>query len=262
MTLVSTNELLRMARGAGTALACCSVYNLESVQAVLQAAHSEQTPVMLSIGNEASAHAGLESLARLALEAAQQASVSVTVHLNHGRRLELLDSALSLKIPSLMFDGSELELSENIESTTRAARLARAHGACIEGELGPLDAAYGHRGQDFLDLAKRFAAETGVDVLAVSIPKGLEGGLEPLEKLCRELCCPVAVHNASRLGPDAAALVARAGAAKVNFHSEIKEAMLRGLQKGADTPLQRLADMRAELQATVCEKLQLLRVRS
>ncbi len=256
--MISTLELLQRARRNHSALACVSVYNLESIQAVVAAAESRQQPVMLSIGNEAIAHAGLEALGNAALHAARQASTPVVVHLNHGRSLDRILQALDLGFGSVMFDGSNLPFCENLQHTRRAVQLAHEAGAAIEGELGPLNGPIGGvQEQDVPELAHAFAQETQVDVLALSIASDLDD-LDVLRSLSLSLPIPLAIHGASRLGPDGASLVSSMGAHKINFHSEIKRAMQQGgkeaLNRGC-AALEVLDWQRETVKRTVQQKL-------
>lgn len=231
MTWFTAQELLELGRASKTCIACVSVYNLETIQAVLKAAEQENAPIMLSIGNEAIAYAGLEALGSAAIRSARAASVPATVHLNHARSLDLIIRALDLGFGSVMFDGSGLPLAENIRLTRRAVQLAREAGAAVEGELGPLcGPVIGADDADMADLAARFARKTQVDILAFSIPPGGMDDLSILRLLADTLPVPLAIHGAEKLGPDGAAKVHSLGALKVNFHTGVKRAMLQGLR--------------------------------
>ncbi len=260
MPLASTHRLQQLSARHAAALGCCSVYNLETIQAVVQAAELERAPVLLSIDTEAVAHAGLTQLGPAALLAAREARVPVGVHLNHCRSLDTLLLALDLGFPSVMFDGSHLPLEENILHTRRAAQLAHASGADMEGEVGPLPAP-GADGGAFLAEALRFLQETEVDILAVSLPKDGTVDLELLERLSATARLPVCIHGASRLGPEGAALVKARGAGKVNFHSELKAAFLAGLDSPGANALERCARARRAVRELVREKLAALGAR-
>lgn len=254
MPLASTHRLLQLTVRHASALGCCSVYNIETIQAVIQAAELERAPVLLSLDTQAAAHAGLTQLGQAALLAAREARVPVGVHLNHCRSLDALVQALDLGFPSVMFDGSHLPLEENSLHTRRAAQLAHESGAAMEGELGPLPGP-GADGEFFLAEALRFVREAEVDILAVSLPKGGAVDLDLLQQLCAELPLPVCIHGASRLGPEGAALVKDRGAGKVNFHSELKAAFLTGLDSRGGNPLERGASARHAVRELVREKL-------
>ena len=69
-----------------------------------------------------------------------------------------------------MYDGSALPLAENIARTAQVAAMARAAGVSCEGRnrRGGLCRRRGVRGTD-PEEAARFARDTGVDAVAVSI---------------------------------------------------------------------------------------------
>lgn len=234
--MVSMLTLLRLARSARAAVGCFSVYDAETIAAVVEAASLERVPVALSIDNDVAERGGLDALTHAAITAAREAGTPMTVHRNHARSLDCLRHALALGFPSVMFDGSHLPLEMNMQETRKAAALAHKAGAVIEGELGPVTMAGGQQGMPeeqkdangdapHAGMARYFVAETGVDILAVSIATAGQASLHQLALLCSQVACPVALHNASRLGPDSAALARRHGVLKVNVHSEIKRAM-------------------------------------
>mgnify|MGYP002064121022 CR=1 FL=1 len=60
----------------------------------------------------------------------------VVAHLDHGYSIEECEAARDAGFTSLMFDGSRLPLSENIEQTARVVKLAHEAGISCEGEIG------------------------------------------------------------------------------------------------------------------------------
>jgi fructose-bisphosphate aldolase class II len=101
---------------------------------------------------------------------AESASVPVVAHLDHGTSLDECRAALDAGFTSLMFDGSRLPLEQNIDMTAAVAQLAHAAGLSCEGEIGFVGYASGatSAGTD-PEEAARFARETGVDAMAISI---------------------------------------------------------------------------------------------
>lgn len=263
MPLVSMQKLLNFSKQQQCALGCMSVYNLESIQGVLAAAEMESIPVILSIGNEAICHAGLHALGCAAISAAQQTSVPTAVHLNHGRSLDRILEALDLGFNSVMFDGSNLSFSENLKHTRRAAQLAHEVDAAVEGELGPIGGPiFGAEDKDATQLAEIFATETQVDLLAFSIPKVGFKSLDAIHALKQKLKIPLVIHGASQLGPNGTALLSSMGIDKINFHSEIKQALGFGflyMEKNKNMPIEVLYTIREAVCRVACNKLSNLR---
>jgi fructose-bisphosphate aldolase class II len=101
---------------------------------------------------------------------AEGTDVPVVPHLDHGYTLDECRAALDAGFTSIMFDGSRLPLEQNIAATAEVAALARAAGASSEGEIGFV----GYVGREASAMtdpqdAARFARETGVDAMAVSV---------------------------------------------------------------------------------------------
>jgi fructose-bisphosphate aldolase class II len=98
------------------------------------------------------------------------ASVPVVSHLDHGTSVAECEEAIALGFTSVMFDGSRLPLNENIAQTKAIARMAHAAGVSCEGEIGFVGYSEGaaSEGTDPHEAA-RFATETGVDAMAVSV---------------------------------------------------------------------------------------------
>lgn len=264
MPYCSFQHLSWLASKENRAIGCVSVYNLESIQAVVSAAEQERAPVMLSIDNEAINHAGLIALGSAAIAAAHESAMPVTVHLNHCRSMDLIIQALDLGFGSVMFDGSELPYDENLHHTQSAVRMAHEAGAAIEGELGPLcGPVRGIEQADFLELACSFALETQVDILALSIPKNGGHDLNMLRLIADNLNIPLAIHGASNLDVDEFSRLTPMGVGviKVNFHSEIKKTLNQTFKEALTVgcnSLDALNLTRNEVQSVVQDKLSYL----
>ncbi len=246
--LMKGTEELREATAAGRALAAFSVYNLETTQAVVAAAERTGLPVLIQAGSSAFSYAGREPLAHIALEAAEASSVPIGVHLDHCRDLDELEACLELGYSSVMFDGSKLPLEENIELTRAAAERAHAAGAWVEGELGGVpgeeDTSVSAMAAAMTDPteAARFAAETGVDVLAVAVGNvhGLAAGvtridLDRLAEVAEACPVPLVLHGASGVDRDVLRAAAAAGVVKFNVNTELRRAFFDALDRDLAT---------------------------
>jgi fructose/tagatose bisphosphate aldolase len=261
MPLVKLSQCLAALPPHG-AVGCFSVYNLESLQALVTAAEAEQKPAVISLDEQALQGRGFDVLAMAALYVARAATVPLTVHLNHSRSLKGVEQALNLGLPSVMFDGSALAMSENIRLTHEAALSAHAVGAEIEGEYGPLCTRIEdlHPVLDYLE-------QTGIDFLAFSVPKGLSqsesvGQIILLAEIAAKSGLPLVLHDASRLPESLLSQVLCSGVRKINVHSEILRALARGLHQGisgdsAENPLAWLAAAREEIQHIVQLRIRL-----
>ena len=171
--LITLKNILKMAESKDMAIAAFNVTSLEGVLAVIEAAEDEDTPVILQFANVAhSKYISLEDIGRVMVAFADKSKVPVCVHLDHGNNFDEIKRALDLGFTSIMYDGSELSLKQNIANTKYAKILADEYGASIEAELGSM----GTEGDNenilgaYTDpeVARVFVNETGIDALAAS----------------------------------------------------------------------------------------------
>ena len=171
--LITLKNILKMAESKDMAIAAFNVTSLEGVLAVIEAAENEDTPVILQFANAAhSKYISLEDIGRVMVAFADTSKVPVCVHLDHGNNFDEIKRALDLGFTSIMYDGSELSLKQNIANTKYAKILADEYGASIEAELGSM----GPEGENenilgaYTDpeVARVFVNETGIDALAAS----------------------------------------------------------------------------------------------
>lgn len=205
MTLATLRDVLQPALRDGYAVPGLVCLGWEDSRAYVAAAEAERAPVILQAGPGCRAHTPLPVLGRMFRHLAETASVPVVIHLDHGTSLEECRAALEAGFTSLMFDGSSFPLQQNIDTTAAVVDLARAAGASCEGEIGFVGYAGGtsSAGTDPAEAA-RFALETGVDALAVSIGNthlqespgpGLDLGL--LHAIEAATTVPLVIHGGS-----------------------------------------------------------------
>ncbi|PLL13039.1 fructose-bisphosphate aldolase [Tabrizicola sp. TH137] len=170
MTLATLRDVLTPCLTDGTAVAGLVVLGWEDAVAFTRAAEAEGRPVILQAGPGCRAHTPLSVLGPMFRTLAEGASVPVVAHLDHGEDLATCARAIDCGFTSVMYDGSALPLSENIARTAEIVALAHAAGISVEAELGYVGYAEGaaSQGTDPAEVA-RFAAETGIDALAISI---------------------------------------------------------------------------------------------
>lgn len=170
MTLATLSDVLQPALRDGYAVAGLVCLGWEDMRAYVRAAEAEGAPVILQAGPGCRAHTPLPVLGAMMRHLAEGAAVPVVVHLDHATTMDECRAALDAGFTSLMFDGSRLPLAENIAQTAAVAALAHGAGVSCEGEIGFVgyDGGAASEGTD-PEEAARFARETGVDALAVSV---------------------------------------------------------------------------------------------
>lgn len=241
MTLATLAQVLRPANAHGYAVPGLVCLGWEDMRAYVAAAEAERAPVILQAGPGCRAHTPLPILAAMFHHLAETASVPVVLHLDHGYSLDDCRAALDLGFTSVMVDGSNLPLAENIALTAAVAKIAHAAGASCEGEIGFVGYAGGaaSAGTDPKD-AVRFAAETGVDAMAISVGNlhlqqsaGAGIDLDRLRAIEAATAVPLVIHGGSGvpLG-QRATLAATSRIAKFNIGTELRMAFGAALRDG------------------------------
>ena len=170
MSLVPLAQVLTPCLTDGTAVAGLVVLGWEDAVAFVRAAEAEHRPVILQAGPGCRAHMPLPVLGAMFRTLAEAASVPVVAHLDHGENAAICQMAIDCGFTSVMYDGSSLTLEENIERTREIVALAHRQSVSVEAELGYVGYHDGAAslGTDPSEVA-RFARETGIDALAVSV---------------------------------------------------------------------------------------------
>ena len=168
--IASLHEVLLAAKHSNRAVAGLVCLGWEDMRAYVRAAEIENLPVILQAGPSCRRHTPLTVLGPMMRYLAEQASVPVVVHLDHGERIEVCRQAIDTGFSSVMYDGSRLCLAENIETTHSVVDLAHQYGISVEGEIGFVGYAAGEMSAmtDPVEAAT-FATETRIDAMAVSV---------------------------------------------------------------------------------------------
>ena len=215
--LVTGLEILKKARAEGYGVGAFNVNNMEFLQAVLEAAEEQKSPVILALSEGAMKYGG-RALTLMAVELAKEARVPVAVHLDHGSSYESVLRALRAGFTSVMIDKSHEDFETNVGETKRVVEAAHALGVTVEAELGRLAGIEEHVAVDEKDAlltnpeeARIFMERTGADYLAVAIGTShgaYKGKGRPfidhprLERIASLVPAPLVLHGASAVPPE------------------------------------------------------------
>ena len=246
MTRATLAEVLQPALCDGYAVAGLVCLGWEDARAYVAAAEAEGAPVILQAGPGARAYMPLPVWAAMFHALADAATVPVVSHLDHGKSAAECHEAIALGFTSVMFDGSALALDENIARTARIAEMAHAAGVSCEGEIGFVGYAAGaaSRGTE-PDEAARFARETAVDAIAISVGNthlqtDTGGGLDEtrIAEIAALTGTPLVIHGGSGV-PHAQRkrLAAESSICKFNIGTELRQVFGASLRASlADAP--------------------------
>lgn len=224
-----------------SAILATNFYNFETLRAEMQAASKLKKPLILQLTQSSIDYMGLENAINLGRSALKHFGVEGWIHLDHGGSVELVIQCINAGFDSVMFDGSELPMEQNIELTRKVVKMAKEKNVCVEAELGYV-AKLGQSTEKMeytsAEDAKTFTSETGVDALAIAI--GTSHGFykqEPrldfnrLQEIVKATSVALVLHGGSGVPDEQVRKAVSLGIKKLNVATEIKNAFMQKLQE-------------------------------
>ena len=260
MPFVTTKDMFEKSMKEKFAIGAFNINNMEFVQAIMDAAAKENSPVILQTSASAIKYARVPYLKKMIEAGLEEHDIPVALHLDHGPDFETCKMCVDNGYTSVMFDGSKYDFETNIKLTKEVVDYAHAHGVVVEAELGKLagieddvnvsaeDAMYTDP-----DEAKEFVERTGCDSLAIAI--GTSHGaykfkgeaklrFDILAKIKEKIPnTPIVLHGASTVIPELVEICNKYGAdlpgakasvsgvSKINVDTDLRLAMTAGIRE-------------------------------
>lgn len=243
--LVSTKKMLEKAEKEHYAVAQININNLEWTKAVLEVSQELNSPVILGVSEGAGKYMGgyktVVGMVKGMLEELN-ITVPVSIHLDHGG-YDACIKCIEAGFPSIMYDGSNDSIEENLKKTKEIVEMAHAKGITVEAEVGAIG------GEEDGKLAAgecadpeecRKIAETGIDLLAAGIgnihgkyPENWAGlsfeTLEAVRKATGHL--PLVLHGGTGIPEDMVKKSIDMGVCKINVNTECQLAFTAEVRK-------------------------------
>lgn len=246
MSIATLKDVLQPAMAGGYAVGGLVVLGWEDARAYVEAAEETGLPIILQAGPGCRKHTPLPILGKMFRHLAEQASVPIVCHLDHGYEVEDCIEAIDSGFTSVMFDGSKLPISENIDITASIVEKAKAANVSVEGEVGFVGYAEGAASANTSpEEAARFDKESGADALAISVGNvhlqtEKTGGIDfdALQAIERLTTLPLVIHGGSGVPVDVRQKLAKESrVSKFNIGTELRMAFGAALRKSlVDNP--------------------------
>jgi fructose-bisphosphate aldolase class II len=237
-------QMLKAADEGRYAIGAFNTNNMEIVQAILEAAEAENSPVIMQASQGAIKYAGLDYIMAL-VQVAASGRIPVALHLDHGTDFDQLIRCIRSGFSSVMYDGSKHSYADNIALTRQVIAIARPIGVSVEAEIGKIggtedqvsvsekEARYTEPEE-----AKRFVDDTGVECLAIAIgtAHGQYKGepkldFDRLKKIKELIKIPIVLHGSSGVPDDALREAISLGVCKINIDTNIREAFVGAIRE-------------------------------
>ncbi len=236
MALVSAKGILDAARDGHYAVPAININNLEWTKAVLSTAQAMNSPILIAVSEGAAKYmTGFKTIVGMVNGMMEELNITVPValHLDHGS-FEGAKSAIAAGFTSVMYDGSHLEIEENLKQTREIVALAHAKGVSVEAEVGSIggeeDGIVGTG--ELADPAEcKTMTDTGIDFLAAGIgnihgkyPSNWAGlSFDTLENIKAATgAIPLVLHGGTGIPVEQIKKAIDLGVSKINVNTELQ----------------------------------------
>ena len=239
--LVNLNDVLPEAADSDYAVPCFNVFGYEDARAIIDAAEEVKKPVILACNKDVIDFYGPVIAATMFSELAKNSSQKVVLHLDHTYEEHIVYQAIKAGFSSVMFDGSQLSLEDNIARTKKVAEVAHACGVSVEGEIGSVPY---QEGRDHIktidtspDEAQQYAEKSDLDCIALSIgnvhrltePTSIID-FELLKKVEALVTKPLVIHGTSGIREEDILKLKKTRVSKFNIGTSLRQALGHNLR--------------------------------
>ncbi len=249
MPLVSFHQLMEDAERNSYAVGYFEGWNLESLQAVIEAAEELRSPVIVGFSGmhlpdpRRPVPERLEVYAAMGLAACRTSAVPTVLLFNECPYMDWVERAVALGFNLVMFADEGMP-AERLREMVRRTVLMAGGRAAVEGEVSALPGvAEGLAATPATieltdpDEAVRYVEVTGVDALAVSLGQAHLHGrrkmgidLDRLAAIRAKVNVPLVLHGATSVGDEAIRAGVRLGLRKINVGSALRRSFYQGVK--------------------------------
>lgn len=245
MSLISLPTLLQDAQERDYIACYCEAWNLESFEAVIEAAEETRSPIIAGFNGGFLRHADRHRAGNLSYYAAlgqtlKESPVPAVFLLNETDDFTQIHQAIKSGFNAVMADNERLEIEPYRRLVKKVVCLAHGAGVAVEAAVGRLAHARRDGNATVTDpeAARRFAKETGIDALGVAVgnihilTRGKAAiQLDALARIHEVTDLPLVLHGGTGIPLKLAPHFLRLGVRKINFGTVLKQAYLRAVQK-------------------------------
>ncbi len=274
-------EYIKEAQLGKKAIGHFNISNIEGFWAVVLGAKNLNLPVIIGVSEGERDFIGVKEIAVIVKNYREYTGQAVFLNADHTYSFDRVKEVVDAGYDSVIFDGTELPLEENISITKKCVEYAKSVNPeiLVEAEIGfigksskLLDAVPDGVGRMTTpEEAKDFVISTGVDMLAPAVGNvhGMVKGGEPalniprIKEISEATNIPLVLHGASGNSADDIKGSINSGVAIVHINTELRVAYKNGLmisiQENPDeiSPYKYLKGARIAMQKVVEEKLKL-----
>ncbi len=243
-------SILLKAKEGKYAVGAFNTVNLETTQAIIEAAHELRSPVIVMVTEKTMNYAGGRTVFDLIKGIAEfyHSEVPIGIHLDHGKSFEVIQRAVEIGFKSVMYDGSRKKYEDNVAMTKKVVDFCHEKEVSVQAELGSvpylgeveITEADWEKYMTDPGQAEEFVKSTGIDSLAVAI--GSAHGFfrerpvpdyDRLEMISQNVSLPLILHGASDWENGKVQEVIKRGVACFNVDTGLRLAFVGSITSAA-----------------------------
>lgn len=244
-------EIFKQAKKEGWAVGHFNISNLETLQAIVNAAKVLNSPVMIGVSEGERNFIGSKEALYLVQAFEEDSGLPIILNADHHKSFEAAKEVIDFGFKSLLFDGSALSFEENLKTTKEVVEYTKSKNPdiLVEGELGYL------RGRSEIikekieikpedltqpDEAWQFASETGVDRLGIAVGN-IHGisfdepkiDFERIKTISQKMpeSLTLVLHGGSGIADEDLKTAIAAGIRNVHINTELRRAYVASLRE-------------------------------
>ncbi len=276
---MTLSECILDAEKKGIAIGHFNISDSEGFKAVVEGAKELNVPVIIGVSEGEREFIGLQEIVAL-VNIGRGNGMPIFLNADHTYSVEKSKAAIDAGVDSVIIDGAAKSFEENVQMTKEVVEYARSassgRAVMVEGELGfigqsskiieevPVGVAKTNSEE-----AKRFIAETGIDLFAPSVGNihGVVKGGEPdldielIKTLKEVLDVPLVLHGASGNSDQDIREAIAAGISVIHINTELrlayKEGVEEGIKSGEIAPYKFMQEAVEDMKKVVIEKLKI-----
>lgn len=241
---------LERAHREGFAIGAFNVSSAELLRAIIEAAVTKESPVIIESSDGETEYLGAKNLVDLVNNAREETRLPIFLNLDHARSVDRVQIALDAGYDLVHYDGSKESPEVNLKNLQTVVKRAHGIGSLVEGErdyiiegsaVRKITAAAGRAQSHMTDpeVAAIFVKNSRLDIFAVSIgnvhglytsPKILD--LKLLAEIQEKVPSFLSLHGGSGIDDEQIRQAIEIGQfVKINVSTELRQAVRAGLER-------------------------------
>ncbi|MBO5484007.1 MAG: class II fructose-bisphosphate aldolase [Lachnospiraceae bacterium] len=230
--------LVKLAYENGLSIPAFNFESFDILRGLFLGAVKSKAPLIIQTTEPTVMALGVENIVYITKSMEETYNIPVVLQLDHATDVELIYRCIDIGYSSIMYDGSDVSLEENIRKTNKIVEYAHENNVFVEAEVGVVGR--GGKGDQVTDCADVIEFCTKVEIDSVAISIGNTHGeqnkknridFKLLEQINHVSNVPLVLHGSSGVIDEDLKRVSEYGIAKVNIETELRVTYKKLLDK-------------------------------